>query len=1160
LQDFTIGLRYRHAHGVGDILMCPKGALTPEGTYHLMLRNDGIVLVRETRAGRQERRATSRVPPPSKISGPTPKRGRGPEALQPGKWYDLVIQRAGGQFRVLVDGKQALAVADPGRSAVHLVAFGSLVGDGFGFDDISVASAAAPRADVTPRVADRLQGAGIRTADDLVQRLQSRQGLLALCRQANLPVDRVLFHAQELEMARALGASNVTRAEIILLRRLGLRRPEDLRKFKGRTKLLRDLLLERGSSQGIKPPSLQKVAQWVAAASKQVSRLPAPRVLTPHRLTAKDPPAPHRLLSLGGRSDAILVKAILKELGGPGVAKTLPGGGPALWDTGGAGFPHVFTIKPPQKTYHYEFEAKKLGLYRADISLKRPHGDVDLDWSVQRPHYIATPKKHLGIGKPWMGKLKVKYSPVISGKPFHVTSGEGDFYAYFLLRGKDIPASGRLRLQLRVLKNVDAGYVKKTWKPDPIEGTTTPPSWVKTPPSPTIQGMIRVLRRGRPVQYNTTVSVPFRDKKNPKLVVNDPVVLLEAPVCSRDPSAYQQPPKSGPAVTSAGQLDVRFDPKPRPWKWGMKTEALYFMPRWHIEVLRDGELITGKRNWWKGFSEFHHVNPKTGAYSVLVSPKGPLFMKKTSYESPSIEPKDPLSTHTGADCPNVKTLTTTGLVFDRRFPSFAYGGRDRIDVALTTRGGEAYVVELAGLWVSDQAEAGNDDNDDGLGEFNIRATTFLAQDPETLDDLKAMLKQMKEPKRQAVSYPKYEYARIPGNVLFPGLLVGWWPTKELYAAGYTGQGPKQPTQGLPYNSLGVIVHVIEDDQLTWWQENKAAVLFMLEYVKACVGAAFSGGASAFGGVKAVLTLAAKTANDMRNLAGSGIGAADDFLGWPSLVTWTKYDYGLQKQETFVFKMASGSNANDADSAICKGKMDPYDPSEQEQDRGYVSKLTTGSHNVKAFVQVRRAPALYSAAHYRVTGFTLGANMDQTARTHGRTLYPETYDDISDIYFTTVGKVLHQLPPGSPGPPYTIPEKSLTYPIKTKKKPFAPVSIPAPPWVSEWVLKQEGYKAQPASYCEFAFWDEDPGFDPEFVGVLSHTFYHEDFRQYAPKKGTTFTQTTKNKTTGQVQTKAEYRYLGLVGGHHRYRGDFTFYEPGGYLSEVKIRAYVSIREE
>jgi hypothetical protein len=323
---------------------------------------------------------------------------------------------------------------------------------------------------------------------------------------------------------------------------------------------------------------------------------------------------------------------------------------------------------------------------------------------------------------------------------------------------------------------------------------------------------------------------------------------------------------------------------------------------------------------------------------------------------------------------------------------------------------------------------------------------------------------------------------------------------------------------------------------------------MFTYVEACLKTAFGKYDSTLKAVKAVLTLAASTAQDMHKKGTAQMSPADDFIGWPAMVTWAKYDYGLQDQESFVFEMGSSSDDKNTDTKSLTGRSDPGNLNEKEQDRGDVTKITTGDYNVTAFVRVRRAPALYSSAHYRVTGFRLSANMDATHRSvGGRTLAPETYDGISDIYFTTLGSK-------------PALKKSPTYQVKTAQKPFAPVTIPAPAWVGQSVFDQVGYKPRPASYCEFAFWDEDPGFDPEFVGIFSHTFYHDDFRVRAGKSAAPAVHLVKNKTTGETEVRAEYRYLGLNAGFHRYRGDFTFYEPGGYLDEVSIRAYVSIRED
>jgi len=119
LRDCTIAFRYRHANGLADIVLGPKGIDRLGPVYHVMLRNDAVVLARETPRGTQE-----------------PKTG--PFAFQPGTWYDVAIQRGGGRFRVAVGAQTVLDVADAETEAADLVAFGSLAGEGFAFSDVRV--------------------------------------------------------------------------------------------------------------------------------------------------------------------------------------------------------------------------------------------------------------------------------------------------------------------------------------------------------------------------------------------------------------------------------------------------------------------------------------------------------------------------------------------------------------------------------------------------------------------------------------------------------------------------------------------------------------------------------------------------------------------------------------------------------------------------------------------------------------------------------------------------------------------------------------------------------------------------------------------------------------------------------------------------------------
>jgi len=121
LDAFTLTLRYRHAQGVADILFRSAVPQEAAGLYHLTIGGNALALARETAEGLR----TEAVAPLS---------------LVPGTWYDLVVRRTGGQLAVSVGGAEGakLAIPDPKPLATDQVAFGSLAGSGFGFDDIGL--------------------------------------------------------------------------------------------------------------------------------------------------------------------------------------------------------------------------------------------------------------------------------------------------------------------------------------------------------------------------------------------------------------------------------------------------------------------------------------------------------------------------------------------------------------------------------------------------------------------------------------------------------------------------------------------------------------------------------------------------------------------------------------------------------------------------------------------------------------------------------------------------------------------------------------------------------------------------------------------------------------------------------------------------------------
>jgi len=125
LKDFTIAFRYRHANGIADIVLGPKGVGRLGPVYHVMLRSDAVVLARETPRGAQEPKTAA-------------------HAFQPGTWYDVSIQRGGGRFVVAVGGQPLLTAEEAESEPVDLVAFGSLAGEGFAFSDVKVTAGRGP--------------------------------------------------------------------------------------------------------------------------------------------------------------------------------------------------------------------------------------------------------------------------------------------------------------------------------------------------------------------------------------------------------------------------------------------------------------------------------------------------------------------------------------------------------------------------------------------------------------------------------------------------------------------------------------------------------------------------------------------------------------------------------------------------------------------------------------------------------------------------------------------------------------------------------------------------------------------------------------------------------------------------------------------------------
>ncbi|MFV1959023.1 MAG: hypothetical protein ACC662_06375 [Planctomycetota bacterium] len=94
VERFGLRMRYRHGRGVGSLFLSLTSGGKGDALYQLTLRDDGVVLTREANGVETALAASA-------------------STLQAGRWYDVVVRCARGDFRVSLDGRVVLSVRDP---------------------------------------------------------------------------------------------------------------------------------------------------------------------------------------------------------------------------------------------------------------------------------------------------------------------------------------------------------------------------------------------------------------------------------------------------------------------------------------------------------------------------------------------------------------------------------------------------------------------------------------------------------------------------------------------------------------------------------------------------------------------------------------------------------------------------------------------------------------------------------------------------------------------------------------------------------------------------------------------------------------------------------------------------------------------------------------
>ncbi len=447
--------------------------------------------------------------------------------------------------------------------------------------------------------------------------------------------------------------------------------------------------------------------------------------------------------------------------------------------------------------------------------------------------------------------------------------------------------------------------------------------------------------------------------------------------------------------------------------------------------------------------------------------------------------------------PSFQELKSDGFVYSGWIAS-----DKQSDVRLFVTGGEkpktVYVVELERLEMSGQAEY-DDDNDDGVyGEFEINVSSSLT---------------MKEgdTKYSGVSwahrYPDYPDWLLPGVFHIKDVLDAKTKAKKVFCY------PKMPVASFSeekardaYN-FGTVVSVIENDEHTWWQ--KYGIVFELLFKAAEIMLDIVDGNW--------VGLAQDLYSFVDDASSYKLDDVDEFMGRPAVLVPGSSNWGLRNDTYFCFPAWASSKVKNTTVHEYPTGASPGGA------RGVVTARTGAApssfsyispeHYCGIDVSIRKRLAPFSWSKVEMKEFTVRQWRDK----------PEEIDLL-------VRKG-----------PFADPEKRR---VVTGKKYTFPVGVPPAPKVPE-DLRENAY-----TYIQWEFSEDLPGCN-EPLGIISFALYHEDFYRAIVLKEEPY---ADDKYGPGLKGVVEARYYKegefLV-------GEFTIKDPGTWMEEVKLVAYVYV---
>ena len=829
---------------------------------------------------------------------------------------------------------------------------------------------------------------------------------------------------------------------------------------------------------------------------------------------------------------------------------------------------------------HDESKFGQLSLYPRIDKEKIKSVDISSDWNAQQqPIHQGIEIYETLTGK----KVKRVYAPWIEGDEAlqHIAANE----YYFWVNKQHLPTSGKLQFRLEILSYVPAQDFSQNIKTssDDIKGLNIQQAAPQDHPGITGRFEVTYAAPFKPKDFSSIVRLPTEKSSGMMYsVIETPVLqmqnnqgpaekkpMLTFLIANSTKLSSQTPAQNDGSKEKSDNIKFVEKAHPNDWVYKEVLDQEYgeFVYPKSVSVNSDSVQTKSKIIKWlewdlaaqdpdfKGLEIIDVNNPAMGVYQLVVG------------NAP------------GLGAPALEIFTTTGYL-----THYEPVSTKQNEIRIATRHLDVdwvYVAELTDLIVSEQAETNTDDDDAGFGEFTVLTSIILSEALDT-DSEQSQLKTDQI---------------LAMNGSFPFVDDRYRPQEiSIRSPNNGGDDPvinKEPSTTKPrmpifvmdekeldkYDDLYLSVTVVEDDDATFWQEYGSMIKAFADLIYTPVKILATGGITAF--------------TDFKSIGEKVFGFAkstfittpkvDDFMGTASIIAQKYHHFGLGKNINKASYRADGPHSYQDLDYLPETSGEYIDGESEPTVQASKNKNLDKHRSIETQFVLRRIPKLEGWADIQLLSYTPTYDMNNryfecfmNRYKQGKNAKPlencegkmnhiliEGYESMVwdpcepgafNTYRTYEAK---DVPPDdNEGIPEIVTVRKPSPPEYTKNHSTGELN-PVKCKLNKGVAPSSKWENKGFTYYQSSIFDlPHDGIPVNPTAVISFTLYYNDVVKYA------------NETWGKPQE--DQKDNGWVDGvlhlnctkspdNPFYEVDITVKDPGDWLKEAKLKAYVYVRD-